>query len=66
MLLIDLAKAFDKVWHDGLIFKLHELNVPAHITYVFDSYLSNRKFSVYGDLESPQNFAGAPQGLQIK
>ncbi len=40
----DISKAFDKVWHQGLIYKLHKLGVPNYITrYVID-FLKNRKF----------------------
>jgi hypothetical protein len=68
MLLIDLAKAFDKVWHDGLMFKLHELKVPAHIISVFDYFLNNRKFSVYSKNCTSQLhsiLAGVSQGFPL-
>jgi hypothetical protein len=28
VVVIDISKAFDKVWHNSLIFKLHKLNFP--------------------------------------
>jgi ribonuclease P/MRP protein subunit RPP40 len=68
MLLIDLAKVFDKVWYDGLIFKLHELNVPAHIISVLDSYLNHTKYSVYSENCTSQLhsiLAGVPQGSSL-
>jgi endonuclease/exonuclease/phosphatase family metal-dependent hydrolase len=65
MLLIDLQKAFDRVWHDGLISKLIHLNVPNYIIRVLHSYLSRRSFYVQVN-ESKSNtkpiLAGVPQG----
>jgi Reverse transcriptase (RNA-dependent DNA polymerase)/Endonuclease-reverse transcriptase len=65
MLLIDLQKAFDRVWHDGLIHKLINLNVPIYITRILHSYLSSRSF--YVDLNGYKSSikpikAGVPQG----
>ena len=28
LLYIDFAKAFDQIWHDGLLFKSHQMNCP--------------------------------------
>ena len=40
------SKAFDKVWHNGLIYKLIKLNVPSYIlSYIID-FLKDRKFRV--------------------
>jgi hypothetical protein len=65
MLLIDLQKAFDRVWHDGLIFKLIQLNVPTYIIKTLHSYLSGRSFYINldGIKSSTKNIeAGVPQG----
>ena len=58
-------KAFDKVWHEGLLFKLKQNGVSGSLLKFFESYLSNRKqrvalngvFSEYSLIES-----GVPQG----
>jgi endonuclease/exonuclease/phosphatase (EEP) superfamily protein YafD len=65
MLLIDLQKAFDKVWHEGLISKFLDLKVPNYITSILYSYLANRSFYVnideYKSGIKPIK-AGVPQG----
>ena len=40
---MDISKAFDKVWHEGLLFKLKENGVSGSLLRLFDSYLNNRK-----------------------
>ena len=38
-----MSKAFDKVWHEGLIHKLVQNGIDGPILNFFKSYLSNRK-----------------------
>ena len=40
---LDMSKAFDKVWHEGLIHKLVQNGIDGPILNFFKSYLSNRK-----------------------
>jgi hypothetical protein len=40
----DVAKTFDTVWVDGLLFKLTLLNVPSYILHIFSSYLRGQTF----------------------
>ena len=62
---LDISKAFDKMWHEGLIFKLKQNGVSGKLLSFFESYLSNRKqrvalngfYSDYAEIES-----GVPQG----
>ena len=62
---LDLSKACDKVWHDGLIFKLKQNGISGSLLKLFKSYLHNRKqrvalngsFSDYSEIGS-----GVPQG----
>ena len=42
----DISKAFDKVWHAGLIYKLIYLKVPTYIIRFIKSFLSDRTFRV--------------------
>ena len=62
---LDISKAFDKVWHDGLIFKLKQNGISGRLLKLFENYLLNRKQRVvlngsrseYSVIES-----GVPQG----
>ena len=62
---LDISKAFDKVWHKGLIFKLKQNGISGNLLRLFESYLHNRKqrvalngfHSEYAPIES-----GVPQG----
>jgi len=42
--LLDVAKAFDTVWIDGLLYKLTLLNFPSYIFQTISSYLRGRTF----------------------
>ena len=61
----DISKAFDKVWHEGLIFKLKSNGISGPLLVLIDSYLSNRKQLVVLNGKS-SNWspisAGVPQG----
>ena len=61
----DIAKAFDKVWHVGLLHKLIKLEIPSYLVNYIKNFLSNRKFTV--NLNSSVSEAcdikcGVPQG----
>ncbi|GBM84600.1 putative RNA-directed DNA polymerase from transposon BS [Araneus ventricosus] len=61
---LDIQKAFDRVWKDGLIHKLITLNTPQY----YDSYLTNRSFRVrVKDELSEQKIiqAGVAQGSKV-
>ena len=57
---LDISKAFDKVWHEGLLFKLKQNGVTGKLLKFFESYLHNRKqrvalngfYSDYSAIES--------------
>ena len=62
---LDVAKAFDKVWHVGLVHKLLKGGVPLPMCKLLYSYLQNRFFRVRseGELSSTRPIAaGVPQG----
>ena len=68
MVFCDLSKAFDGVWHKGLLFKLQTYGITSNIFQWFKSYLSNRKQKVMlKNLLSPCNIfnAGARQGCVL-
>ena len=61
----DISKAFDKVWHNGLLFKLDKLGVSKTIKKWIASFLSNRfgfvsVDGVYSELVKIET--GVPQG----
>lgn len=69
MLLLDIEKAFDTVWHNGLIYKLKTLcKLPDYIISLIRSYIFNRHIVVRvgNELSSPKQIsAGVPQGSII-
>lgn len=69
MLLLDIEKAFDKVWHKGLIYKLFALqNIPLYMTSLIQSYLTDRTFAIkrHNKLSNTKSIkAGVPQGTVI-
>ena len=61
----DVSKAFDKVWHEGLKWKILQLNLPIPVGRVLCSYLDDRWARVsWGDSVSAEVrlVAGVPQG----
>ncbi|XP_035231623.1 uncharacterized protein LOC118203460 [Stegodyphus dumicola] len=65
---IDLEKAFDKVWHEGLIYKLNNFLFPVSLVKLIISYLKRRTFQVrVGDSLSGRKIiaSGVPQGSVI-
>ena len=65
MVFPDAAKAFDKVWHNGLLFKLAQLGVSADLVQWFQSYLTGRhQWVVINGTASNILYleAGVPQG----
>ena len=61
----DISKAFDRVWHEGLIYKLKAAGVSGDVLRWFQSYLSGRRQRVVlqGSLsEWVYIKAGVPQG----
>jgi len=41
---LDVAKRFDTVWIDGLLYNLTLLNFPSYIVHTISSYLRDRTF----------------------
>ena len=62
---LDMSKAFDKVWHEGLIFKLKQNGVEGNFLALLKNYLTNYKQRVViNGMESDWGCikAGVPQG----
>ncbi|KFM64063.1 putative RNA-directed DNA polymerase from transposon BS, partial [Stegodyphus mimosarum] len=65
ILMLDVAKAFDRVWHEGLICKLIDLDFERELILVLLSFISNRTFKVsVGNSLSTKRImlSGIPQG----
>ncbi|GBP19995.1 Probable RNA-directed DNA polymerase from transposon BS [Eumeta japonica] len=64
----DVAKAFDRVWHAGLIYKLYSLQVPDRLIITIQNYLANRHFTFRHErTHSTRRLirAGVPQGSTV-
>ena len=67
-LFFDISQAFDKTWHNGILYKMSQLKVPLYIFEWVREFLNNRKFfvkvndysSAQGDIQSV-----VPQGAVI-
>ena len=64
----DISKAFDRVWHRGLLYKLSRFGCSEHVVKWFFSYLSNRRQCVIlsgtKSVWAPIH-AGVPQGPML-
>ena len=40
---LDISKAFDKVWHEGLLSKLETIGISSNLLKLFQSFLSDRQ-----------------------
>lgn len=68
MLMLDVEKAFDRVWHNGLIFKLISLLFPTYLISMVKEFLTMRKFfvSIKGNNSSLFNIPfGLAQGAVL-
>ena len=61
----DISKAFDKVWHDGLIFKLKSYGIVGELLLLLKNYLHNREQRVVLNGQTSEwkrIYSGVPQG----
>ena len=68
MVFCDFSKAFDKIWHKGLLYKLDKYGIAGNINKWFASYLDGRKQKVLvnGSTSSWKEIkAGVPQGTVL-
>ena len=62
---LDISKAFDKVWHDGIIYKLTQNGISGNLLNLLEDFLKERKQRVVlnGQVSTWKKInAGVPQG----
>ena len=67
MVFCDVSKAFDRVWHKGLIFKHKQLGIDGDLLEWISNYLDNRQRVVLKSSMSSfkSTNAGVPQGFVL-
>ena len=63
--LLDISKAFDKVWHEGLLFKLERIGISGNLLSLLKSFLNNmfQRVVLNGQCSNWLSLlAGVPQG----
>ena len=64
-LFLDISKAFDKVWHEGLIFKLKCNGIDGKLLKFYENFLKNRQQRVVLNGQTSEwerLYSGVPQG----
>ena len=67
-LFLDIDKAFDRVWHDGLRYKLIKANIPVNFIRWISNFIKDRKIQVKIENEKSEYlipFNGVPQGSSL-
>ena len=62
---LDISKAFDKVWHDGIIYKRTQNRISDNLLNLLEDFLKERKQRVFHNEQAStwKNInAGVPQG----
>ena len=62
---LDISKAFDRVWHEGLLYKLKSYGISGALLILIKSFLTNRfqRVVLNGQTSNWKNIlAGVPQG----
>jgi hypothetical protein len=68
LIALDVEKAFDRVYHDGLIYKMAQYEFPTQLTSLVDSFLNGRTFrvAINGQPSASHRIKyGVPQGAVI-
>lgn len=62
LILLDIEKAFDTVWHNGLLYKMVAANMPKYICKIVSQFLEDREYAVSVN-QSVSPFKSIPAGL---
>jgi hypothetical protein len=68
MVSLDIEKAYDTVWINGLLYKLISYKIPTYLIYILKSFLTDRSFIVRltDTLSAPKTTpSGLPQGAVL-
>lgn len=68
LVLLDVEKAFDSVWHQALVYKMHQSEAPIYLTKLVKSFLENRTYQVRIQGQLSDTFGipfGVPQGSTL-
>ena len=62
---LDISRAFDRVWHEGIIFKLKEIGIEGEYINIVEDFLADRKQRVV--IDGQKSYwtsieSGVPQG----
>ncbi|XP_070000716.1 uncharacterized protein [Penaeus vannamei] len=60
IIVLEIAGAFDKVWHHGLITKLHSLGIRGHLLHLLQDYLQVRFLRVFMNGKHLTNIPSMP------
>ena len=64
---LDISKAFDKVWHEGLLFKLEQNGINGKLLLMLSDFLANRKQRVVlNGVESPWESIQSQSGVRAQ
>ena len=66
---LDIEKAFDSVWHHGLLLKIKALNLAGHLPKFIQNFISLRKINVKTGSTLSSSlplFSGVPQGSVLR
>lgn len=67
-LFLDIKKAFDSVWHKGLLYKLKQIEVPDQLVHLLKDFLRQRNIQVKINNAFSEEFTaeqGVPQGSSL-
>ena len=65
---LDISKAFDKVWHDGIIFKLKQNSISGNLLNLLSNFLINKNQTAVLNVQTSSWTdvnAGVPQGFML-